>query len=230
MKDTNRKANGAEHIPDEGGNAQKGEPCEFVPAEFRARFEELVALTDAFCQKRLNAEYALVIREMVGAACEECPEIQKAQAATWAAACVHAAGWVNFLHDPESGPCTASTAEIAAAFGVSVSNMMAKSRILREALELHPFDPDFTIPSLQDKNPLTWMIQLSNGMIADIRMAPREVQEQALKAGLIPYIPADREETEAPKMDPVPVKAARLKAPKSPADEGPTLFDLGQDG
>jgi hypothetical protein len=31
-----------------------------------------------------------------------------------------------------------------------------------------------------------------NGLMMDIRQAPREVQEIAFQKGLIPYIPADR--------------------------------------
>jgi hypothetical protein len=31
-----------------------------------------------------------------------------------------------------------------------------------------------------------------NGVLVDLRMMPREVQEIAFEKGLIPYIPADR--------------------------------------
>ena len=46
------------------------------------------------------------------------------------------------------------------------------------------------------QNPLAWMIQV-NGLIADARRLPREVQEEALRKGLIPYIPGDRENESA---------------------------------
>ena len=40
---------------------------------------------------------------------------------------------------------------------------------------------------------MVWMLQV-NGFMVDVRHAPREVQEIAFKKGLIPYIPADRQE------------------------------------
>ena len=52
-------------------------------------------------------------------------------------------------------------------------------------------DPEWTLPSLLEENPLVWLLEV-NGMIVDVRYMPREVQELAYKKGLIPYIPADR--------------------------------------
>jgi hypothetical protein len=39
-------------------------------------------------------------------------------------------------------------------------------------------------------NLLVWMIQV-NGFVIDARHAPREIQEEAFRKGLIPYIPAE---------------------------------------
>jgi hypothetical protein len=41
------------------------------------------------------------------------------------------------------------------------------------------------------QNPMAWMIQV-NGLITDARREPREIQEEAFRKGLIPYIPSDR--------------------------------------
>jgi hypothetical protein len=35
-------------------------------------------------------------------------------------------------------------------------------------------------------------LETENGVVFDVRMAPREVQQRAFDAGLIPFIPADR--------------------------------------
>jgi len=51
---------------------------------------------------------------------------------------------------------------------------------------------NWTLPSRMDDNPLVWMLEV-NGLIVDVRHAPREVQEIAFNKGLIPYIPADRQ-------------------------------------
>ena len=44
---------------------------------------------------------------------------------------------------------------------------------------------------MMDKNPLVWMAEV-NGYLVDLRHMPREVQEIAFEKGMIPYIPADR--------------------------------------
>ncbi len=57
--------------------------------------------------------------------------------------------------------------------------------------KIYQFDPNWTLPSRLGDNPLVWMLEV-NGLMMDVRYAPREVQEIAFRKGLIPYIPADR--------------------------------------
>jgi hypothetical protein len=49
------------------------------------------------------------------------------------------------------------TAELFAAFGVGESTVNAKARAIERALGTQPFDPQWTLPSLAEKNPLVWM-------------------------------------------------------------------------
>ena len=58
-------------------------------------------------------------------------------------------------------------------------------------LKVHRFDPDWTVKSNLEKNPMIWILSV-NGLLMDIRQAPREAQVVAYEMGLIPYIPADR--------------------------------------
>jgi hypothetical protein len=82
-------------------------------------------------------------------------------------------------------------ADVCAEFGVSQSTGSAKARAISDALKLGPaFDPEWTLPSMMDRNPLVWMAEV-NGYLVDLRTMPREVQEIAFKKGLIPYIPDD---------------------------------------
>lgn len=41
-------------------------------------------------------------------------------------------------------------------------------------------------------NPLAWMIEI-NGLVVDARHLKREIQEEALRQGLIPYIPENED-------------------------------------
>ena len=69
---------------------------------------------------------------------------------------------------------------------------------IRKLLKIRPFDPEWTLPSRMDDNPLIWMLEV-NGLITDIRLCPREAQVVAFEKGLIPYIPADRTDDHAGK-------------------------------
>ena len=100
-------------------------------------------------------------------------------------------GWVNFLHDKSQTPYMRAT-DIDHYLGTSPSSGAAKLAAIRKMLRIHPLDPNWTLPSRLEDNPLVWMLNV-NGLMMDVRQAPREVQEIAFRKGLIPYIPADRQ-------------------------------------
>jgi Domain of unknown function (DUF6398) len=143
-----------------------------VPKAMRPAFEAVVRLTDEFCRERLDEEYAELARAM-------------------AAAILYELGRVNFLPDRASQPYM-TMAELRAGFGVSQGTASAKARVIEDALRVRLFDPEWTLPSQRDRNPLVWMAEV-NGFLVDLRRMPREVQEIAFEKGMIPYIPADRE-------------------------------------
>ena len=108
----------------------------------------------------------------------------------WATGIVRTVGWVNFLNDKSQTPHMSSS-EIGHHLGTSQSGGAAKMATIRKLLKVHQLDPEWTLPSRMDDNPLIWMLNIT-GLMVDIRHAPRKVQELAFKKGLIPYIPADR--------------------------------------
>jgi hypothetical protein len=161
-----------------------------VPNAHITRFTDLVGLTDAFCDAHLNAEYKNLCREMAVEVCQEGSPVLHGKPAGWAAGLVYALGQVNFLTDPSQTPHM-TAADIAKGLGVSTATMQAKAKVIREGLDLVPFDPDWCLPSNLETNPLVWMLEV-NGFVIDIRHAPREAQVMAYQRGLIPWIPADR--------------------------------------
>ncbi len=94
---------------------------------------------------------------------------------------------VNFLFDASQTPHIPAS-QIWDHFGLSASTMQAKSKQIRDLLGMSPFAPEWTIPSMVDKNPLIWMLEI-NGLIVDVRAAPRAIQEEAFRRGWIPYVP-----------------------------------------
>lgn len=170
---------------------QSGE--ETVPAKMKPFYEAIVGLTDAVCKEHLNDEYAALSRQLAAALARKRPSpIERGKPETWACAVVYAIGTVNFLFDKSQTPHMRAD-ELCAAFGVSASSGSAKAKLIRDMFDLFQFHPEWTLPSLVDRNPLVWMLSV-NGMIEDIRYMPREAQEVAYLKGLIPYIPADHPE------------------------------------
>ena len=159
--------------------------------ELYARCREIADLTDAFCEAHLNDEYCELCWDVIDALLEVGFPLEEGKAAGWAAGIVHALGWVNFLHDPSTSPHK-TAGEVAEGFGISQGTMTAKSKKIRDALDMIPLDPQWCLESMLEDNPLVWMLEI-DGFAVEIRKSPREVQEAAYQMGLIPYIPADRE-------------------------------------
>jgi len=158
----------------------------------QAKFEEIVSLTDTFCQEHLNDEYAQLCRKLAAALSRKRPSpLATGKANTWACGIVHALGMVNFLFDKSQTPHM-SASEIYKQFGVSQSTGSAKSKQVRDAMDMYQMDPKWCVPSNIDKNPLAWMVSI-NGLIVDVRNAPREFQQEAFRQGLIPYLPEDEQ-------------------------------------
>jgi hypothetical protein len=152
------------------------------------RFDELVALTDAFCTTLLNDEYKTLCRELTATLCRKKPSpVVSGKANTWAAGIIHALGMANFLFDPSQTPHAKAT-QIYDYFGIGQSTGQAKSKQIRDLMKMHQFDPNWTLPSKIDMNPFVWMISV-NGFIIDARYAPRPIQEEAFRKGIIPYLP-----------------------------------------
>lgn len=173
--------------------AQKASPVS-KPASREEKDEALgviIGLIEDFCQRHLNEEYALLCRKMAEKLARKRPSpLLHGSPNAWASGIVRAVGGANFLHDKSQSPYMRS-ADIDNYIGTSPSGGAVKLAAIRKMLKIHPFDPDWTLPSRLDNNPMVWLIQV-NGLMIDARHAPKEVQEIAFKKGLIPYIPADR--------------------------------------
>jgi hypothetical protein len=163
-----------------------------VPKSMQATYEAITSLTDAFCREHLNEDYAELARRMTAALCRKRPSpLTSGQPRTWACGIVYVLGQINFLTDPSTQPYM-TTADLCARFGVGQSTASAKALVISQALDTSRLNPEWSLPSLVDQNPLVWLAEV-NGVLVDLRDMPREVQEIAFEKGLIPSIPADRE-------------------------------------
>jgi hypothetical protein len=161
-----------------------------IPRRMLPIWDKIVAVTDAVCDRHLNHEYRELGRVMTAALCRKRPSpLTSGQPRTWAAGIVYVLGRVNFLSDQSSYPHMA-TADLCRACGVSESTLHGKARTIEGALAVSSLDLRWTLPSLAERNPLTWMAEV-NGLLIDLRCMPREVQEIAFAKGMIPRIPTE---------------------------------------
>ena len=172
---------------------ERSSKSEKIPKQMQSTFDTIVALTDKFCIEHLNDEYAQLARKVTAVLCRKRPSpLVSGQANTWACGIIYALGFVNFLFDKSQKPYMSAT-DLCKGFGVSKSTGSAKSKVVRDTLNMVQLHPNWCLPSLMDDNPMAWMITV-NGLIVDARHMPREVQEVAFHKGLIPYVPDDKKE------------------------------------
>lgn len=79
----------------------------------------------------------------------------------WACAVVRVIGWVNFLDDKSQTPHMKST-DIDKAFGVGESTGQGKAMLIRRMLKIRPMDPEWSLRSRMDQNPLCILWPLAN--------------------------------------------------------------------
>jgi hypothetical protein len=203
----------------------KSQKTEDVPKAMQELFTRITTLTDAFAQQHLNQEYAQLIRQATAALCRKRPSpLLKGQAKTWAAGITHGIGMANFLFDSSQTP-SISASDLYQWFGIAASTGQAKSKLVRDTLNISQFSPEWSLPSRMDNNPLIWMLSV-NGLLMDIRHAPLGAQVEAFRKGLIPYIPGHQEDSDAfvaqllgapPPASPAPRQTAKTKKVAPPS-------------
>jgi Domain of unknown function (DUF6398) len=130
-------------------------------------------------------------RKLAGVLARKRPSpLTRGKPESWASGIVRVIGWVNIIDDP-SQPDHMRLSDIDRLFHVSEATSSAKLSANRKMLRIQRFDPEWTLPGKVDQNLLAWLVEV-NGLAVDVRMMPREVQEEAFRKGLIPYLPGDR--------------------------------------
>ncbi len=147
------------------------------------RFQEISSLLEAFTKEHLNQEYFEIAQDMLLELFGSDLELSRSKPESWAAGVMHAVGWVNFLGDPSS-TLHMPLKSIAKHFGVSAGTMEAKSRNIRDELELVPLDPVFCTEENQEENPMHELESLET-ILHCIRDLSEDKQTQATQAKLL---------------------------------------------
>jgi len=189
----------------------------------RDLFLELVSGTDAVCDACLDEEYRELCREMAADLVRRGRFVFKGRIQSWVSGIVHAVGWVNYLDDPAQS-IHMSSAELAKSCGMSHSTMMDKSRQIRKFLRIVSMDPRWCRSDMLLDNPLVWMLEV-DGVIMDLRTAPRKLQVAAFQQGLIPFIPPEHEPQLQVK-EPGKVSSPTSKKKAATSDRTLDLFNM----
>ena len=162
-----------------------------VPSGMRTVFDDVVSLTNEFCHAHLNEEYAQITRRAAASLCRKRPSpMLRGRTNVWACGIIHAVGFVNFLFDRSNEPYV-SFSDLCAGFGVGQSTTSNKSKQIRDLLKMRQMDPDWSLRSLTDRNPLVWTL-IIDGLMVDARNLPLEIQEALVEDGYLPYVPPPR--------------------------------------
>jgi Domain of unknown function (DUF6398)/Plasmid pRiA4b ORF-3-like protein len=126
---------------------------------------QLVTMTDAFCQSRLNGEYAVLCRKLAEKLAAKRPSpLLRGQLATWACGIIRTIGWVNFLDDRSQLPHL-KLPVIDKAFGVAESTGQGKAKSIRQLLKIRQFDHRWILPSRWETSSMIWTLQDSHGFM-----------------------------------------------------------------
>ena len=163
-------------------------PAERIPVALQARYNEILVLINAVCAQHLNDECRDLCGRMTASLCRKRPSpLTNGPARSWACGIAYAVGRVNFLFDKQQTPHLRAD-ELCGSFLVSPKTGSAKAREILTLLKIGQMDPHWTLPSKLTSNPMAWMLEV-DGYIVDARRLPLEVQEEALRHGLIPFMP-----------------------------------------
>lgn len=159
-----------------------------VPVGMKYIYDNITRLSDEYCARMLNEEYAHLCRQAIAALCRKRPSpLEKGSNMGWACGVIYAIGSANFLFDKASKPYTTGQ-DLASVFGVSKSTAGAKAKQIRDWLKIDYFNHQWTLPRRLAGSPMAWMISL-DGFLVDARQLPRDIQEAAYQKGFIPFIP-----------------------------------------
>lgn len=157
--------------------------------------DEIADIIDAFCDTHLSEECRIACRSLLETLGNLVPSPFVARThAAWAAGIIRTVGWINCLDAQGQSPFMRFL-DIDRILELAPGTAGITSQTIRNVLKIGQFDVRWTLPSKRHVNPLVWVIELPDGRFADVRYLPRDVQVEAHRRGLIPYVYADRRES-----------------------------------
>lgn len=149
-------------------NFPRRKPVDFssIPKATRDWFMAISKMTDAFCNERLDEDYAGLCRYVAGKlARKRDNKISRGKREIWAAGIIYAVGQMNFLFDKSFEPYQ-SADDICQYFGTSKSTTSQKAKLIRDLIGMDDYwDPEYSTSYMRNKNPFEKFCMTKNGFI-----------------------------------------------------------------
>jgi len=143
-------------------------PVDFssIPKATRDWFMAISKMTDAFCNERLDEDYAGLCRYVAGKlARKRDNKISRGKREIWAAGIIYAVGQMNFLFDKSFEPYQ-SADDICQYFGTSKSTTSQKAKLIWDLIGMDDYwDPEYSTSYMRNKNPFEKFCMTKNGFI-----------------------------------------------------------------
>ncbi len=164
-----------------------------IPKEMQKTYETISKILIDYSAEYLNKEYeGLCLHALEKLSRKRPSPLKSGRSDSWAAGIVYAIGSNNFIFD-KSQSIHMTAKELVAPFGVAVSTASSKAAMIKKMLKIDYFHAEWCLPSEVADNTMLWMVSI-DGLPYDARMLPVEVQEICYEKGLIPYVPAYKDQ------------------------------------
>lgn len=131
-----------------------------IPGALRDRVATIVDLCDAACDRALDPEYQELARRLVARLARKRPSpLARGRPEIWAGGVLYALGQVNYLFSQQA-TIHRTGDELADAVGAKTKTIAAKATLVRDAIDLREFDPEFTRLELQRMGPMLARMKL----------------------------------------------------------------------
>ena len=189
-----------------------------IPVQMQPVYEEIAGVIEEYCEKYLSEEYKALCLRLLEKLCRKRPSpLLKGRRNTWAAGIVYAIATNNFIFD-KSMPIHRTADELSRPFGIAPSTAGNKAAEIRKLVKMSPWDTEWLLQELIEDNPAIWMLSV-DGFIMDARDLPLEIQQEAVRRGLIPYVSEARQQAlPQPSPDPTKTENSASAVTESPAD------------
>ena len=162
-----------------------------VPKAMKFKYDELAAIIEKYCDEYLNMEYEDLCLHALGKLCRKRPSpLSSGRANTWAAGIIYAVAQNNFIFD-KSQTIHMTAEELVEPFGLAKTTVSSKAAEIRKLLKIDHFNSEWVLASDIENNSALWYVMI-DGLMVDARMLPMDMQIYCANKGLIPYVPALR--------------------------------------